>query len=137
MGENVNSAEQLRAVEGAPVLTHAASSRERALGVLSASALFAVLATAAAIEIPVALGCVVLVLALALVLRWRWYHLRAPGRRPHTKVEERVSFIGPASLAIPALGLLWNNPVALPGALVAAAVPTVVLACYLALRWRR
>ncbi|MFE9772948.1 hypothetical protein ACFYOV_14930 [Streptomyces sp. NPDC005931] len=137
MGENVNSAEQLRAVEGAPVLTQAASTGERVLGALSALALCAVLAGAAAVEIPVVLGCVVLLLALALVLRWRWYHLRAPGRRPHTKVEEWMSFLVPVALAIPGLGLLWNNPVALAGALVAAAVPTALFAGYLALRWRR
>ncbi|MEV8595455.1 hypothetical protein [Streptomyces sp. NPDC052012] len=95
------------------------------------------LATAAAIEIPVTVGCVVLLLALVLVLRWRWFHLRAPSRRPHTKVEEGVSFLGSVSLAIPALGLLWNNPVELSGALAAGAVPTAVFAGYLALRWRR
>lgn len=137
MGEIVNSAEQLRAVEGAPVLTHPASSGERVLGALSALALFALLSAAAAIEIPVAVGCVVLVAALALVLRWRWFHLRTPGRRPHTKVEEWISFLVPVTLAIPALGLLWNNPVELPGALIAAALPAAVLAGYLALRWRR
>ncbi|MEV7996065.1 hypothetical protein AB0O67_30480 [Streptomyces sp. NPDC086077] len=137
MGENANSAEQLRAIDEAPVLTRAATTGERALGALSALALFGVLAAAAVVQTPVALGCVVLLLALGLVLRWRWFHLQAPGRRPHTKAEEWISFLGPVSLAIPALGVLWNNPVELPGALVAAAVPTAVLAGYLALRWRR
>ncbi|MEU6687622.1 hypothetical protein [Streptomyces sp. NPDC046832] len=137
MGDNVNSAEQLRAVEDAPNLTQAATISERALGALSAVMLFAMLAAAAAIEIPVGVGCVVLLLALVLVMRWRWFHLRAPSRRPHSKVEEWTSFLVPVSLAIPALGLLWNNPVELAGALVAAAVPTAVFTGYLALRWRR
>ncbi|MER7108456.1 hypothetical protein [Streptomyces sp. NPDC000229] len=137
MGENANSAEQLRAIEDAPVLTRAASAGERALGALSVLALFAVLAVAATREIPLVVGIVVLLLALGLLLGWRWFHLRAPGRRPHTKAEEWTAFLGPVSLAIPGLGLLWNNPVALPGALLAAAVPTAVLAGYLVLRWRR
>jgi hypothetical protein len=137
MGENANSAEQLRAIEEAPVLTRAASAGERVLSVLSVGGLLAGLAAAAAADIPMMLGIVVLLLALGLVLGWRWFHLRAPGRRPHTKAEEWIAFLGPVSLAIPALGLLWNNPVALPGSLAAAAVPTAVLAGYLALRWRR
>ncbi|MCK8434286.1 hypothetical protein G3I77_15015 [Streptomyces sp. D2-8] len=127
----------MRAIENAPVLTRSASAGERALGALSVLALFAVLAVAAATAIPVVLGSVALLLALGLVLYWRWFHLRAPGRRPHTKSEERIAFLGPVALAIPALGLLWNNPVALPGALAAAAVPTAVLVGYLVLRWRR
>lgn len=137
MGENASSAEQLRAIEEAPVLTRAASAGERVLGVLSVGALFAGLSAAAAVDIPAALGIAVLLLAVGVVLGWRWFHLRAPGRRPHTKAEGWIAFLGPVSLAIPALGLLWNNPVALPGALVAAAVPTALLAGYLALRWRR
>ncbi|GAA2482949.1 hypothetical protein [Streptomyces gobitricini] len=137
MGECTNSAEQLRAIEMAPVLTRAASAGERVLGVLSVGGLLAGLAASAAADLPVVPGIVVLLLALALVLGWRWFHLGAPGRRPHTKAEDRIAFLGPVSLAIPAPGLLWNNPAALPGSLVAAAVPAAVLAGYLGSRWRR
>ncbi|TLQ44703.1 hypothetical protein FEF34_17815 [Streptomyces marianii] len=137
MERGSDSAEQLRAIEGAPVLSRAAGGTERALGVLSIVALFVVLAAGAVVGIPAALGCVVLLAALALVLRWRWFHLRAPGRRPHTKTEEWLSFFTPVALAIPGLRLLWNNPADLAGGLMSAAVPTAVLACYLMLRWRR
>lgn len=75
--------------------------------------------------------------ALALVLRWRWLHLRAPGRRPHTKAEEAVFLFAPVTLAIPGLKVLWDNPADPAAACVSAAVPAVVPAVYLVLRWRR
>ncbi|MFI2458269.1 hypothetical protein [Streptomyces sp. NPDC019539] len=132
-----DAAERLRVIEEAPVPGRAASLGERLLGVASAAALFAVLAGAAVSEIPAAVGCLVLLAALALVLRWRWFHLRAPRRRPHTKVEEVIFLFVPATLAIPGLKLLWDNPADSSAALVSAAVPTVALAFYLMLRWRR
>ncbi|MGW0989592.1 hypothetical protein ACWD46_25800 [Streptomyces sp. NPDC002486] len=137
MGKNPDSAEQLRAIDEAPVLTRGASVAERSLGVLSVALVFTVLVVAASYEVPVVLGGVVLLVALAVVLGWRWFHLRAPGRRPHSRVEDYVSFLGPVVLAIPALRILWNNPADLPAAMAGAAVPTVLLACYLVLRWRR
>ncbi|MGW7355492.1 hypothetical protein ACWGI0_02085 [Streptomyces sp. NPDC054802] len=137
MGQEPDSAEQLRVIDEAPALTRAAAPGERALAVLSAVALFAMLAAASANRIPLLLGCVVLVASLALVLRWRWFHLRAPGRRPHTKVEEAVFLFAPVTLAVPGLKVLWDNPADMTAALAAAAVPAVVLAVYLVLRWRR
>ncbi|WP_328769446.1 hypothetical protein [Streptomyces sp. NBC_00286] len=137
MGKNPDSAEQLRAVDEAPVLTKGASVAERGLGVLSAALVFTVLVLAASHEVAAVLGGVVLLVTLAVVLRWRWFHLRAPGRRPHGKIEDWVSFLTPVALAIPALRILWNNPTDLPAAMAGATVPTVLLAVYLVLRWRR
>jgi hypothetical protein len=137
MGQEPDSAEQLRVIEGAPALTRPATPAERALGALSAAALFAALVVASSHEIPVLLGCFVLVASLALVLRWRWFHLRTTGRRPHSKVEEAVFLFAPVTLALPGLKLLWHNPAELTDSVMSAAVPTIVLAAYLALRWRR
>ncbi|WP_267244326.1 hypothetical protein [Streptomyces sp. PR69] len=137
MGQEPDAAEQLRVVEEAPALGKAANAGERVLGGVSVAALFAGLAGAAASEIPLLLGCVVLAVALALVLGWRWFHLRAPSRRPHSKVEEGIFLFAPVTLALPGVKLLWDNPADLEASAAAAAVPTVVLACYLVLRWRR
>ncbi|MEY7979572.1 hypothetical protein AB8O53_25025 [Streptomyces pilosus] len=137
MGQEPDAAEQLRVIDEAPALAKAGSPGERALGVLSAVALFAVLTVSSVNRVPVLLGCAVLVGALALVLRWRWFHLRAPGRRPHTRAEEAVFLFAPVTLAIPGLKVLWDNPADATAAFVSAAVPAVVLAVYLVLRWRR
>lgn len=137
MGKSQDAANQLRAIDEAPVLARGASVGERVLGVLSVALVFAVLVLAASNEIPAVLGGVVLLVALTLGLGWRWFHLRAPSRRPHSKVEEWVSFLIPVALAIPALRILWNNPADFAASVAGAAVPMAVLAVYLVLRWRR
>lgn len=137
MGQDPDAAEQLRVIDEAPTLTQAASVGERVLTVLSVAVLFTVLAVAGANRVPLLVGCLVLVASLALVLRWRWFHLRRPGRRPHTKVEEVVFLFVPVTLAIPGLKVVWGNSADTAAAWVAAAVPAALLAAYLVLRWRR
>ncbi|RLV01625.1 hypothetical protein CTZ27_12545 [Streptomyces griseocarneus] len=127
----------MRTIEGAPALNRPAATGERALGLASAVALFTGLALAGMKSTPPVLGVVVLVAALALVLGWRSFHLGAPRRRPHTKMENRVAFGATVMIALPGSRILWDNPTSLEGALVGAAVPTVVLAVYLVLRWSR
>ncbi|MEU1128402.1 hypothetical protein ABZ383_00810 [Streptomyces sp. NPDC005900] len=137
MRPGADSAEQLQIIEGAPALGKAAAGGERVLGAVSVAALFAVLVVASTSTIPMMLGCVVLLAALAVVIRWRWFHLRAPSRRLHTKVEDGVFFFALVTLAFPGLKLLWDNPSSPMAAVVASAIPSVLLACYLLLRWRR
>ncbi|MEU1281143.1 hypothetical protein [Streptomyces sp. NPDC005805] len=137
MGQEADRAEQLRAIEEAPVLARPAGIRERLIGPLSAAALFAVAVTAAANRIPLLVGCLALAVLFGIVLGWRWFHLGAPGRRPHTKVEESVSLLAVVTSAFPGAKLLWDNPAPLPDALAAATVPAAALLAYLVLRWRR
>ncbi len=76
--------------------------------------------------------------ALSLALAWWWYHLGAPGRRPHTRTEKSTFLFTVMTLAIPGLSLIWGDGQnGLAAHLVAAAVPTVGLALYLVMRWRR
>ncbi|NGO47623.1 hypothetical protein [Streptomyces ureilyticus] len=137
MRQEVNPEEQLRVIDGAPVLGKAASAGERWLGAASVAALFAGLVATSTSDVSTLVDCCVLLAALTLILRWRWFHLRAPRRRPHTKAEERVAFFAPVALAAPASTMLGNSATDLTAAFVMTAIPSAVLAGYLVLRWRR
>ncbi|MFI8943131.1 hypothetical protein [Streptomyces syringium] len=130
------AAEQLAAAEGAPVLARSASAGERAVGLVSVAAVFAILWAAADRRVPLVVGVPACLTTLAIVAGWNYFHHERPIRRPHSRFESRLGFSAGVLLGLPAGNVLWDTPESTVGIVAPAAAPALALLVYLALRWR-
>ncbi|MFE2291156.1 hypothetical protein [Streptomyces sp. NPDC059452] len=131
-------ADQLATIAAAPDLTRPASAAERAAGLATLGGLYAGLVTAMESGLTRTTGICVFAVGVAVFIAWNNHHAGAARRRPHTRLESAARFGGPALMGIPGINLVFGDgPDTLTAHLVAAAVPTLVGAVYLVLRWRR
>ncbi|MEI5099136.1 hypothetical protein RB200_11490 [Streptomyces sp. PmtG] len=131
-------AEQLAVVNAAPDLSRPASARERVVGLGTLAVLYGGLVTAMECDLPRIAGLGVFLAALVLLLVWNGHHDDAARRRPHTRVEKAARFGGVVLLSMPGISLVFGEGAdTFTAHLVSAAIPTVCVAVYLVLRWKR